>query len=150
MNTKTVSLLLSIFVGFSLPGYATQNDTGIVAGKTVQANKPKVDIVGKCWQRETRPEVNKCLENSLAQLDHLVRQRLVVLNQQASELEFISEGAKGVVDALNNAKLEYSSFRLALCDWERLMMAGGSGAGSQYLSCEIQLTQHWLSRLHQW
>lgn len=118
--------------------------------ESTSANKPKVNIIGKCWQRATKPEVNTCLENSLAQLDHQVRQRLVVLHKQAMDLESISEGAQGAVQALEKAKIEFSEFRQSLCAWESLMMAGGSGSASQYLSCEIELTQHWLSRLHQW
>ncbi|WP_163132653.1 lysozyme inhibitor LprI family protein [Agarivorans sp. Alg241-V36] len=118
--------------------------------ESTSANKPKVNIIGKCWQRTTKPEVNKCLENSLAQLDHQVRQRLVVLHKQALDLESISDGAKGAVQALEKAKVEFSEFRQSLCSWESLMMASGSGSGSQYLSCEIELTQHWLSRLRQW
>ncbi|WP_411990920.1 lysozyme inhibitor LprI family protein [Agarivorans sp. DSG3-1] len=146
MNTPIVSFFTAVALSFSMPSAFAQEQT--LGG--AEAGSPKVNIIGKCWQRDTKPKVNKCLENSLARLDHQVRQRLVVLNQQAVDLESISEGAKGLVLALESAKSEFGEFRQALCHWEGLMMAGGSGSASQYLSCEIELTQHWLSRLHQW
>ncbi|GDY25470.1 MULTISPECIES: lysozyme inhibitor LprI family protein [unclassified Agarivorans] len=146
MNTPIVSFFTAVALSFSMPSAFAQEQA--LGG--AEAGSPKVNIIGKCWQRDTKPEVNKCLENSLAQLDHQVRQRLVALNHQAVELESISEGARGIVSALDNAKIEFGEFRRSLCEWERLMMAGGSGSGSQYLSCEIELTQHWLTRLSQW
>jgi uncharacterized protein YecT (DUF1311 family) len=103
-----------------------------------------------CWQQASRAELNRCLEQELATLEQRQQQLVLLLQQQAAELEAISEGAKGLGLTLSQASDDFERFRDSYCRWEMKMMASGSGAGSQYLLCKIKLTENNLSHLQQW
>lgn len=115
-----------------------------------QLNAASEEPIPSCGQQGSRAELNQCLEKELVKLEQQQQQAYLQLAQQAAELEAISEGAKGVSLALTDSRESFQRFRDSYCRWEMKMMASGSGAGSQYLRCKIQLTENDLSRLQQW
>lgn len=101
----------------------------------------RADPLGECWvQASDQLEVRACLESTHEISARAMEAALALATEAAAELDRIT-GRVEAVPALEASQQRWQVFRDDNCALRAALAAGGSGAGTFALSCEITMAR---------
>ncbi|RKF17469.1 DUF1311 domain-containing protein [Alginatibacterium sediminis] len=106
-------------------------------------------IVEQCWDQSANKQVvNECLSSQLMVLEQRIAAADQELKIQAQELDQKTDSDNHTFESYVRAQMSFQVYRQFRCEWQAAMFASGSGAGTEQLSCKIEVSQQWLSQLN--